>query len=82
MTKTLSTLFVRTYHLDGLKRELIHCQASMTKPTIQYTKVDEAPALATYSLLPIIKVSYGMHSLRAFMIVFMCVFVRACVDAS
>jgi isocitrate dehydrogenase len=28
---------------------------SSTKPTIVYTKVDEAPALATYSLLPIIR---------------------------
>jgi isocitrate dehydrogenase len=29
---------------------------SEQKPTIIYTKTDEAPALATYSLLPIIKV--------------------------
>lgn len=28
---------------------------NMSKPTIIYTKTDEAPALATYSLLPIIK---------------------------
>lgn len=27
----------------------------LTKPTIIYTKTDEAPALATYSLLPIVK---------------------------
>ena len=27
----------------------------MTKPTIIYTKTDEAPALATYSFLPIIR---------------------------
>ena len=27
----------------------------MTTPTIYYTLVDEAPALATYSLLPIVK---------------------------
>ncbi|MGB1673251.1 MAG: NADP-dependent isocitrate dehydrogenase, partial [Limisphaerales bacterium] len=27
----------------------------MSDPTIIYTKTDEAPALATYSLLPIIK---------------------------
>ena len=26
-----------------------------TKPTIIYTETDEAPALATYSLLPIVK---------------------------
>ncbi|HLS27846.1 MAG TPA: NADP-dependent isocitrate dehydrogenase, partial [Opitutales bacterium] len=26
-----------------------------SKPTIHYTKTDEAPALATYSLLPIIQ---------------------------
>ena len=26
-----------------------------TKPTIIYTKTDEAPALATYSFLPIIR---------------------------
>ena len=27
----------------------------MSKPTILYTKTDEAPALATYSLLPIVQ---------------------------
>jgi isocitrate dehydrogenase len=27
----------------------------MTNPTILYTKTDEAPALATYSLLPIVR---------------------------
>ena len=31
------------------------------KPTIIYTKTDEAPALATYSLLPIIQ-AFTKHS--------------------
>ena len=30
-------------------------QQILVKPTIIYTKTDEAPALATYSLLPIVK---------------------------
>ena len=30
-----------------------------TKPTIIWTKVDEAPALATYSLLPIVQAYAG-----------------------
>jgi isocitrate dehydrogenase len=36
--------------------ESIHIEERiMTKPTIYWTKVDEAPALATYSLLPIVQ---------------------------
>eukprot|EP00961_Rhodomonas_salina_P048683 653537-Rhodomonas_salina.2 len=35
--------------MPGLKRDM------SGKPTIYYTETDEAPALATYSLLPVIK---------------------------
>ena len=34
---------------------------SAAKPTIIYTKTDEAPALATYSLLPIVQ-SFTKHA--------------------
>ena len=37
---------------------------SIEKPTIIYTETDEAPALATYSLLPIIQAFAGVAGIE------------------
>ncbi|MFT5355827.1 MAG: hypothetical protein ACI9KE_003046, partial [Polyangiales bacterium] len=40
-------------------KTVVRESAMTTKPTIIYTKTDEAPALATYSFLPIIRAFTG-----------------------